>query len=294
LEFGLQPRIIAAQFVTPFRKGHKTKNDRADAEAIATAARQGNMRFVPVKSIDQQARLTWHRVREGYKAESLAIGNRIRGLLAEFGVIVAQSDLALRRLLGDLEMQSALPMELKGLLRDLASHWAQLRERLDACDARIDTHARQDEGCVRLRAIVGIGPITADAAVATVGNACEFKRGRQMAAWLGLVPTQHSSGGHVQLGEISCRGDAYLRTLLIQSARSSLQRAKAVATEHATPEQRWICSLDGRMPFGKVIVAVANKHARQIWAMLAREVDYDPHACLNHPMHQRIHTANAA
>jgi transposase len=294
LELGLQPRIIAAQFVTPFRKSSRTKTDRADAEAIATAARQGNMGFVPVKSIDQQSRLSWHRVREGYKAESLAIGNRIRGLLAEFGVIVAPSDLALRRLLGDLEAQAALPKELKGLLRDLATHWSQLRERLDACDARIDAHARQDERCVRLRAIVGIGPITADAAVATVGNAREFTQGPQMAAWLGLVPTQHSSGGHARLGEISCRGDAYLRTLLIQGARSSLQRAKAVATEKATPEQLWIRTLDRRMLFGKVIVAIANKHARQIWAMLAHEVDYDPCACLNHPMHQNSHAANAA
>jgi len=294
LEYGLEPRIIAAQFVKPFRKSSKTKNDRADAEAIATAARQGNMRFVPVKAVDQQVRLSWHRVREGYKIESLAIGNRIRGLLAEFGVIVAQSDLALRRLLADLDEQAGLPVEFKELLRDLADHWSQLRTHFDACDARIEAHARDDERCVRLRAIVGIGPITADAAVATVGNAHEFKQGRQMAAWLGLVPTQHSSGGHARLGEISCRGDAYLRTLLIQGARSSLQRAKAVATEKATPEQRWIRSLDGRMPFGKVIVAIANKHARQIWAMLARDVDYDPHACLHHPMHQRSHTANAA
>lgn len=294
LDVGLEPQIIAAQFVTPFRKGRTTKNDRADAEAIATAARQGNMRFVPVKSVDQQVRLSWHRVREGYKMESLAIGNRIRGLLAEFGVIVAQSDLALRRLLADLDAQIGLPAEFKELLRDLADHRSQLREHFDACDARIEAHARGDERCVRLRAITGIGPITADAAVATVGNAREFKQGRQMAAWLGLVPTQHSSGGHARLGEISCRGDAYLRTLLIQGARSSLQRAKAVATEKATPEQLWIRSLDGRMPFGKVIVAIANKHARQIWAMLAHDVDYDPCACLNHPMHQHTHTARAA
>jgi transposase len=128
--------------------------------------------------------------------------------------------------------------------------------------------------------------------VATVGNAHEFKQGRQMAAWLGLVPTQHSSGGHARLGEISCRGDAYLRTLLIQGARSSLQRAKAVATEKATPEQLWIRTFDRRMLFGKVIVAIANK--RQIWAMLAHEVDYDPCASLNHPMHQNSHVANAA
>jgi transposase len=294
LEYGLVPRIIAAQFVTPFRKSSRTKNDRADAEAIATAARQGNMRFVPVKSIDQQVRLSWHRVREGYKTESLAISNRLRGLLAEFGVIVAQSDLALRRLLGDLDAQAGLPAELKELLRDLAARWAALRMALDACDARIEGPARQDERCVRLRAVTGIGPITADAAVATVGNAREFKQGRQMAAWLGLVPMQHSSGGHARLGEISCRGDAYLRTLLIQGARSSLQRAKTVAREKATPEQLWIRSLDGRMPFGKVIVAIANKHARQIWAMMAHEVDYDPHACLSHPMHPKHHTANAA
>jgi transposase len=267
--------------VKPFRKGRTTKNDRADAEAIATAARQGNMRFVPVKSVDQQVRLSWHRVREGYKVESLAIGNRIRGLLAEFGVIVAQSDLALRRLLSDLDAQIGLPAEFKELLRDLADHWSQL-------------HVREDERRVRMRAIIGIGPITADAAVATVGNAHEFKQGRQMAAWLGLVPTQYSSGGHTHLGEISCRGDTYLRTLLIQGARSSLQRAKAVATEKATPGQLWIRTLDGRMPFGKVIVAIANKHARQIWAMLAHDADYDPSACLNHPMHCQSHMEQAA
>jgi transposase len=293
LEYGLQPQIIAAQFVKPFRKGSKTKNDRADAEAIATAARQGNMRFVPVKSVDQQVRLSWHRVREGYKMESLAIGNRIRGLLAEFGVIVAQSDAALRRLLADLEAQTGLPAEFRELLRDLTEHWAQLRLHFDACDARIEAHARQDEQCVRLRAVTGIGALTADAAVATVGNAREFKQGRQMAAWLGLVPTQHSSGGRVRLGEISCRGDAYLRTLLIQGARSSLQRAKAVTLAKATPEQRWIRSLDGRLPFGKVIAAIANKHARQIWAMLARDVDYAPHACLNHPIHRQTHATHA-
>jgi transposase len=292
--FDLQPRIMAAQFVTPFRKGRKTKNDRADAEATATAARQGNMRFVPVKDVDQQVRLSWHRVREGYKVESLAIGNRIRGLLAEFGVIVAQSDPALRRLLADLDAQKGLPAEFKELLRDLADYWKQVRVHFEVCDARIEAQAREDVRCVRLREIVGIGPITADAAVATVGNAREFKNGRQMSAWLGLVPTQHSSGGHARLGEISCRGDAYLRTLLIQGARSSLQRAKTVATEKATPEQLWIRTLDGRMPFGKVIVAIANKHARQIWAMLAYEVEYDPHACLHHPMHTQTQAVQAA
>ena len=287
IQHDLRPRLMAAQFVAPFRKSRTSKNDRNDAEAIATAARQGNMRFVQIKTVEQQARLAWHRVREGYKVESLAIGNRVRGLLAEFGVVVAKSDLALRRTLADLDQHTMLPVEFRELLRELSAHWAQLRERHDACNARIEAHARQDERCLQLRAIVGIGPITADAAIATVGSACEFRNGRQMAAWLGLVPTQHSSGGHLRLGTISCRGDTYLRTLLIQGARSSLQRAKVIATEKATPEQLWIRSLAGRLPFGKVLVAIANKHARQVWAILAHKVDYDPHACLQHPMHQQ-------
>jgi transposase len=284
LEYGLRPRLMAAQFVTPFRKSRTSKNDRNDAEAIATAARQGNMRFVPVKDVDQQARLAWHRVREGYKTESLAIGNRLRGLLAEFGVVVAKSDVALRRVLAALDQQAALPGEFKALLRDLSAHWTQLHAAIEACGARIDAHARQDARCVRIGAIIGVGPITVDVMVASVGSAREFRNGRQLAAWLGLVPTQHASGGHARLGTISCRGDAYLRTLLIQGARSSLQRARAVSVEKSTPEQIWIRQLDGRMRFGKVLVAIANKHARQLWAMLAHDLDYDPHASLKHPM----------
>src|SRR5476649_1826155 len=163
LELGLQPRLIAAQFVKPFRKSQRSKNDRNDAEAIATAARQGNMRFVPVKDVDQQARLAWHRVREGYKTESLAIGNRLRGLLAEFGIVVTPGDAALRRALADLDEQTALPGEFKELIRGLQAHWATVRLAFDVCDARIDVHAREDERCVRLRAIIGVGPITADA-----------------------------------------------------------------------------------------------------------------------------------
>jgi len=287
LEYGLQPRLMAAQFVTPFRKNRTAKNDRNDAEAIATAARQGNMRFVPVKTVDQQARLSCHRVREGYKVEGLSISNRLRGLLAEFGIVVAKSDLALRRALADLDRQTALPPEMRELLRDLSAHWAQVRTAVDACGARIDAHARVDERCIRLRAIIGVGTITADAAIATLGDAKEFRNGRQVSAWLGLVPTQHSSGGHARLGTISCRGDGYLRTLLIQGARSSLQRAKAVSVEKSTPEQIWIRQLASRMPFGKVLVAIANKHARQLWAMLAHDETYDADAWLKHPMVQR-------
>jgi transposase len=204
--------------------------------------------------------------------------------------VVAKSDVALRRVLADLDAQPALPGELRELLDGLRAHWARLREAVDACSARIADHAREDARCQRLGHLIGVGPITADAAVATVTHAREFKNGRQMAAWLGLVPTQHSSGGHARLGGISCRGDAYLRTLLIQGARSSLQRVKAVTIDKATPEQRWIRTLATRLPFGKALVAIANKHARQIWAMLAHDVDYDPSACLAHPMPRQAST----
>ena len=277
LGHGLVPKLIAAQFVTPFRKSRGVKNDRNDAEAIATAARQGNMRFVPVKTLEQQARLTEHRVREGTKAEHLACGNRLRGVLAEFGVVVAQTDAALARQLGDLDALG-LPASVVLVLREHAGHWRGLRERMVASDARIAASARQDGRCRRLQALVGVGPLTADALVATIGDGRDFRNGRQLAAWLGLTPSQHSSGGKARLGGITCRGDSYLRTLLIQGARSSLQRANAVARERATPEQLWIRELAARLPFGKVLVAVANKHARQAWVMLARDVDYDPHA----------------
>ena len=159
LEYGLQPRLMAAQFVTPFRKSRTAKNDRNDAEAIATAARQGNMRFVPVKTVDQQVRLSCHRVREGYKVEGLSISNRLRGLLAEFGIVVAKSDQALRLALADLDQQTALPPEMRELLRDLSAHWAKVRtagealctaahhhrDRCDHCRCR-NRHTRRSQG----------------------------------------------------------------------------------------------------------------------------------------------------
>jgi transposase len=287
LDHGLVPRLMAAQFVKPFRKSQGNKNDRNDAEAIATAARQGNMRFVSVKTVDQQARLSWHRVREGYKVEGLAISNRLRGLLAELGVVVAQSDRALLAALGDACLRETLPVMLLELLEGLLDHWRVVRERIQSCEVRIAVHAKADLRSVRIQQLIGVGPLTADALVATVGDGREFSHGRQLSAWLGLTPTQHSSGGKARLGEISCRGDGYLRTLLIQGARSSLQRAKSVSAERANAEQIWIQGLSTRLPFGKVLVAIANKHARQMWAMLARGEDYDPDAWLKHPMVQR-------
>ena len=285
-QHGLAPKLMAAQFVKPFRKSGAVKNDRNDAEAIATAARQGNMRFVSMKTVDQQARLSWHRAREGYKKDALAAMNRIRGLLAEFGIAINKSGVALRRALAQLDAYT-LPATLVELIRLQQRHWEAIEQGLAACDAHIKVQVDQDERCIRIRALTGVGPITADAVVATLGNAADFRNGRQCAAWMGLTPSQFGSGGKVVLGSISCRGDTYLRTLLIQGARSSLQRAKVTPADKMTAEQIWIVQLVARLPFGKVIVAIANKHARQIWAMLARGEAYDPAAWLKHPMVQR-------
>jgi len=285
-EHGLQPRLMAAQFVSPFRKRQSTKNDRNDAEAIATAARQGNMRFVPVKSVEQQARLAEHRIREGYKTEARAIGNRLRGVLAEFGVVIPQTDSALHRTLAGLS-DLPIPPHLQRLLVDLHLHWQHVHAQLEVCGLRIKANAKADLRSVRLQQIIGVGALTADALVATIGDGRDFKNGRQLAAWLGLTPAQHSSGGKARLGRITRRGDGYLRTLLIQGARSSLQRAQAVTRERASAEQIWIRDLATRLPFGKVLVAIANKHARQAWAMLARGEEYDAEAWLKHPMVQR-------
>ena len=188
IDHGFQPRLMAAQFVKPFRKSQAAKNDRNDAEAIATAARQGNMRFVPVKSIDQQARLAEHRVREGYKADALAASNRLRGILAEFGIVVARSDAALRRLLARLD-ELAIPASTREALDQMQRHWSSLREHETTCSRRILAQSHDDERCTRLRRIIGIGPLTADALVATIGNGHDFRNGRQLAAWLGLTPS---------------------------------------------------------------------------------------------------------
>ena len=200
---------------------------------------------------------------------------------------MAHSDRALQATLGDASVRQTLPAMLLELLDGLLDHWRTVRERIQSCDLRIAAHAKADVRSVRVQKLIGVGPLTADALVATIGDGREFSHGRQLSAWLGLTPTQHSSGGKARLGEISCRGDGYLRTLLIQGARSSLQRAKAVKPDQASAEQIWIQGLSMRLPFGKVLVAIANKHARQMWAMLARGEEYEPDAWLNHPMVQR-------
>lgn len=275
---GLQPRLMAAEFVQAFRKSRSAKNDHNDAEAIAIAVRQPTMRFVAIKNESQQSRLAWHRVREGWKEERTALINRCRGLLLEFGHPIARSATAFRCGLKISLQEETLPPNLRRLLAQIETQLQQLDQQLALCDREIAQSARDDEAAQRLQAVAGVGVITADAVCASVGNAHDFKNGRQFAAWMGLTPRQYFSGGKTQLGRISRRGDAYLRSLLVQGARSTLQATLKKSPEQLNRMQQWIILLYGRVGYHKTLVAIANKHARQLWALLAKGEDYDSNA----------------
>jgi transposase len=275
---GLQPRLMAAEFVQAFRKSKSAKNDHNDAEAIAIAVRQPTMRFVAIKNEAQQSRLSWHRVREGWKEERTALINRCRGLLLEFGYPIARSAAAFQRGLKTSLQEEKLPPNLRRLLAQIESQLQQLDHQLALCDREIAQSAHDDEAAKRLQAIAGVGVITADAVCASVGNARDFKNGRQFAAWIGLTPRQYSSGGKTQLGRISRRGDSYLRSLLVQGARSSLQVTLKKDPAQLNRMQQWVIRLYGRVGYHKTLVAIANKHARQLWALLAKGETYDLNA----------------
>ena len=279
---GLQPRIMAAEFVQPYRKSRAGKNDRNDAEAIAIAVRDANMRFVCVKTVDQQARLARHRVREGWKEERTALGNRMRGLLGEFGLMIPKSQAALGKALIEALHDERVPEPVRELVRSTREHLEMLSRRIGECDRAIGLACRGDPAAKRLQEMFGVGPTSADAAVATVGDARAFRNGRQFAAWLGLTPRQFSSGGKTRLGSITKRGDAYLRTLLVQGARSALKDAQRCAPERASRLQQWIVQLHARVGYQKTLVAIANKNARVIWALLARGETYNPEAWKNY------------
>lgn len=275
---GLEPRLMAAEFVQAFRKSKSAKNDHNDAEAIAIAVRQPTMRFVSIKSEAQQSRLAWHRVREGWKEERTALICRCRGLLLEFGYPIARSAAAFQRGLKTSLQEEGLPPNLRSLLIQIDAQLQQLNLQLAECDRVIAQSARDDEAARRMRAVSGVGVITADAVSATVGNAHDFKNGRQFAAWIGITPRQYSSGGKTQLGRITRRGDAYLRTLLVQGARSTLQATLKKAPDKLNRMQQWIIRLYGRVGYHKTLVAIANKNARQLWALLAKGETYDLNA----------------
>lgn len=213
--YGHTVKLMAPQFVKPYVKSNK--NDAADAEAICEAVARPNMRFVPIKNIEQQSVLTLHRVRQGFVKARTAQANQIRGLLGEFGLIIPQGIANIAKRVPEL-IEDAF-IELTGsfrlLIDRLMEHLKVLDKQVDELDVKIKESHRASDASRKLEKIPGIGPVTASALIATIGAAKNFDNGRQMAAWLGLVPKQHSSGGKNVLPGISKRGDTYLRTLLI-------------------------------------------------------------------------------
>ena len=257
-------RLMAPKFVAPYRKSDK--NDGNDAEAICEAVTRPSMRFVPVKSAEQQALLALQRVRQGFVVERTALINRLRGLMSEFGVVLPLRSVTVRRQAA--QAAEGLPELARRAVGDLLEQLRALDERIGGYDREIEAQARLSERAQRLMKIRGIGATTALAIVATVGNAREFKNGRQFAAWIGLVPGQYSTGGKPRLGHISKRGDAYLRNLLVQGARSVLQSAPM----HQDRLSRWALALQARRGYYRTLVAIANKNARIAWALLAHDL----------------------
>ena len=271
---GLDARIISAQLVSPYRsEGATGKNDANDAAAICEAASRPTMRFIPVKSIEQQSMLCVHRLREGIKEDRTACINRIRGLLAEFGLVFPKGASELQGVLSDVleDAGNELGTLARLTLQRAQSQWHELDEHLAWCDERIAAHGRDNPAVKTATTLLGIGPVTASAVVATVGDFKQFKNGAQFGAWIGLTPRQHSSGGKSKLGGITKRGDTYLRTLLIQGAKS------AVMTAHRRQDKisQWAVALRERSGWQKAVVALANKNARILWAVMTRGEAFD-------------------
>ena len=273
IKLGHQVRLIAPQFVKPYVKSGK--NDANDAEAICEAASRPTMRFVPIKTAEQQAGQSLHRIRSRLIRARTALVNEIRGLLGEFGLVIAQRGAAAahRLLQQSLETpDNGLPGKMRELLKELQDELLAHDERLTRFDRELQQQARSDERCQRLLKVEGIGTISATAIVAAVGDAKQFSSARQFAAWLGLVPSQHSSGGKNQLGSISKKGDTYLRTLLIHGARSALLACK----EKTDRRSLWVQQVQCCRNTNIATVALANKNARIIWAILSKGESYQP------------------
>ena len=265
-KLGHDCKLIPARYVKAYLKTNK--NDARDAEAICEALQRPTMHFVPVKSVDQQAVLTLHRSRELLISQRTQLGNSIRSQLAEFGVYLRLGSWTLTKQIADLGSQESdrVPASVRSLIELLLEQWKEVQKRVLHLEREIERWHRASEQSKRLAEIPGVGPITASAMLATVGNIHAFRSARHFAAWLGLVPKQHSTGGKPLLGSISKRGDGYLRRLLVHGAQAVMR------WHRARPRERrpWLDELLRRRPVNVVAVAVANKNARTIWALLTR------------------------
>src|SRR5262247_1982184 len=267
-------KLMAPQFVKPFVKSNK--NDMRDAEAIAEAVTRPTMRFVPIKEVDQQDIQALHRVRERLISERTALINEVHGLMHEYGIVLPKGVAQLRqavveKLERDKDKLTALGQE---LFWKLVEEFVDLEKRIASYQEKLEGLATTHPECQRLMTIPGIGAITATALVAAVGDVGVFKNGRQFAAWLGLVPKQHSTGGQTRLLGISKRGDSYLRKLLIHGARATLRWARTKTDGRS----QWIQGLLARRGWNRTAVAVANKNARIVWALLSRGGVYGTNA----------------
>ena len=270
IECGHTVKLIAPQFVKPYVKSNK--NDAADAEAICEAVGRPNMRFVPIKNTEQQALLGMHRARQGFVTERTAQANQIRGLLSEFGLVMPVGIRSIWRKLPEIleDVENGLSGVSRALFARLFEHFRTLDRQIQELEREINAWHREDTASQRLQAIPGIGPLTASALVASIGDAKVFHNGRQFAAWLGLVPRQNSSGGKTNVLNISNRGDTYLRTMLIHGARSVLLHLKS----HPDQADGWLARVANRRNPNIAVVALANKNARTVWALLAHGRDY--------------------
>lgn len=271
-KLGHTVKLMAPQFVKPYVKGNK--NDANDAEAICEAVARPNMRFVTIKTIEQQDIQAVHRIRSGLVQQRTAKVNQIRGLLGEYGIVIERRVETLRKALPLLleDAENGLSFDFRALLQSLQQDLITLDDRASEMDKKILQLANSNSTAKRLQQIPGIGPIIATALICAIGDGKQFKRGRDLAAWLGLTPRQHSSGGKDCLLGISKRGDAYLRTLLIHGARAVLR----VADKKDDPRSRWLQNLCSRRNKNIAAVALANKNARIVWALLTKETDFLP------------------
>ncbi len=263
-------QLIPPQYVKPFVK--RNKNDAADAEAICEAMMRPNMPAVPIKNIEQQAILSIHRARQGFVKARTAQANQIRGLLAEYGITIPQGISHIAKRVPEIieDGENDLPGSFRLLIQRLVDHLKELDRQVGELEGEIKRWHRDDRASKKLARIPGIGPITASAMAASVGDARSFRNGRQLAAWLGIVPRQHSTGGKQTLLGISKRGDTYLRTLMIHGARAVIRVA-----ENKPDGDTWLKKLLARRNKNVVAVALANKNARTIWALLAHDREYE-------------------
>ena len=262
--------LMAAQFVKPFVKSNK--NDFVDAEAIAEAVERKNMRFVPIKTDDQLDLQAIHRVRDRLISRRTAVINQIRAFLLERGLVFAQTPAKLKAAMADVleNAEADLTPMMRSLIDALWKEWKLVEQQIEELTDKLEQISASDPGCSRLRKIPGIGPVVATAIVAAIGNGAAFRKGREFAAWLGVVPRQYSTGGKARLLGISKRGNVYLRKMLIHGARAAVGRMK----RDRAPIGAWLDRLDARAHKNIVVVAMANKLARIAWAVLSSGNEY--------------------